>query len=291
VQLDKTSIAIRERGFLDILDLALRVIQGYAGPLAAAALVGIVPLALFNHWLLSGALVGNEFDDLPAGYLWYMSLLIIWEIPLATAPITLYLGQVLFLQPAKPRELYRALVAALPQLLVLQGLMRGLFVLLAIWGYLKEADDGLLALLGFLLVMLWFFLYAFWPYLNEIILLERNPLRRRKGGISTLGRTRAIHAHATSDLIGRWLLSTLIASVLIVAVWQSLVVLRSFLTFHEGFDRFSVSVLLVGATWLVVAFYAVVRFLSYLDLRIRTEGWEIELVMRAEGARLARQVT
>jgi hypothetical protein len=29
-----------------------------------------------------------------------------------------------------------------------------------------------------------------------------------------------------------------------------------------------------------------VRFLSYLDLRIRHEGWEVELLMRAEGLRL-----
>ena len=36
------------------------------------------------------------------------------------------------------------------------------------------------------------------------------------------------------------------------------------------------------AIWLVVAYFAVVRFLAYLDLRIRSEGWEVELLMRAE---------
>jgi hypothetical protein len=35
---------------------------------------------------------------------------------------------------------------------------------------------------------------------------------------------------------------------------------------------------------------SVVRFLSYLDLRIRHEGWEVELRMRAEGAQLVRQL-
>ena len=34
----------------------------------------------------------------------------------------------------------------------------------------------------------------------------------------------------------------------------------------------------------------VVRFLSYLDLRIRHEGWEVELLMRAEALRLATQM-
>ena len=44
------------------------------------------------------------------------------------------------------------------------------------------------------------------------------------------------------------------------------------------------------AIWIVMGYSTVVRFLSYLDLRIRNEGWEIELKMRAEAARLTRQV-
>jgi hypothetical protein len=49
-------------------------------------------------------------------------------------------------------------------------------------------------------------------------------------------------------------------------------------------------VILPAAMWLVVGFTTVVRFLSYLDLRIRHEGWEVELLMRAEAMRLATQV-
>jgi hypothetical protein len=41
--------------------------------------------------------------------------------------------------------------------------------------------------------------------------------------------------------------------------------------------------------WLVVGFFSVVRYLCYLDLRIRREGWEIELKMRAEASRLNRE--
>jgi len=40
--------------------------------------------------------------------------------------------------------------------------------------------------------------------------------------------------------------------------------------------------------WIVVCYFTVVRFLNYLDLRIRREGWEVELWMRAERARLVR---
>ena len=45
------------------------------------------------------------------------------------------------------------------------------------------------------------------------------------------------------------------------------------------------------AAWVVVGYFAVVRFLAYLDRRIRCEGWEVELLMRAEAARLTRQLT
>ncbi len=40
------------------------------------------------------------------------------------------------------------------------------------------------------------------------------------------------------------------------------------------------------AVWVTVGFTAVARFLAYLDLRIRREGWEVELAMRAEGIRM-----
>ena len=45
------------------------------------------------------------------------------------------------------------------------------------------------------------------------------------------------------------------------------------------------------AMWFVAAYLTVVRFLNYLDLRIRDEGWEVELRMRAEAVRLEQQGT
>jgi hypothetical protein len=42
--------------------------------------------------------------------------------------------------------------------------------------------------------------------------------------------------------------------------------------------------------WAVVGFTTVLRFLSYLNLRIRREGWDVELQVRAERARLSHQI-
>ena len=61
-------------------------------------------------------------------------------------------------------------------------------------------------------------------------------------------------------------------------------------SFGWNLDWFKLQVVYPACLWLVVAFMAVVRFLSYLDLRIRHEGWEVELLMRAESLRLAMQM-
>ena len=42
-----------------------------------------------------------------------------------------------------------------------------------------------------------------------------------------------------------------------------------------------------GSLWVVVGYMTVVRFLNYLDVRIRQEGWEVELLIRAEAQKLS----
>ena len=46
-----------------------------------------------------------------------------------------------------------------------------------------------------------------------------------------------------------------------------------------------------GSLWVVVGYMTVVRFLNYLDVRIRQEGWEVELLIRAEAQKLSESLT
>ena len=71
--------------------------------------------------------------------------MVVFEIPLATAPATLYLGQAVFSERADRRALQRDLRKSIPQLIVFQLLLRPLSV--------------------------------FRPFLNEVILLERNAMQ------------------------------------------------------------------------------------------------------------------
>ncbi len=76
---------------------------------------------------------------------------------------------------------------------------------------------------------------------------------------------------------------------------QAIKIALGLLLLYLAFRRVDWDVLLdtlqtVSAFWLVMAYFTVVRFLSYLDQRIRAEGWEVELLLRAERARLESQM-
>lgn len=272
MQLDKTRIAIRERSFIDILDLALAVLREHAGPLTLAIIAGALPVALLNHWLLSGLLLEDAFDpgDV-AGYLFVLALLACWEVPLATAPITLYLGQALFVERPSAGKLVKDFATSLPQLILYQVFVRGVVVWLII--FIPVAFVG-------------------WPYLSEIILLERNPWRKRSpNGTSTLTRSSNMHGRNRGELFNRWFGSVALGVLLTFVVWRSLWFLVRILSGEMESNTPQFSVWLNVALWLVIGYFAIVRFLSYLDLRIRTEGWEVELLLRAEAAHLTRQIT
>ena len=273
LQLDKTRIAVREREYVDVLDLALRVIRVHAGPLVLAFAAGVAPMLLLNGWLLAGY---AEFDfewTFPFVYPFYMVLLIFLEAPLATAPATLYLGKATFTDRPEPREILREFRDSLAQLLLYQGLLR-------VWHFR-------------------------WTYLNEVILLDRNPMRRRAaGGMSTLERSRVLHRVQNVDPASRALPALIVGGTLFIAIWASIFIVRGMLLGQWGLVGF-LWALASGqwewsflkpmftfyfqlSIWIVVCYFTVVRFLTYLDLRIRREGWEVELWMRAERARLVR---
>ena len=284
MQLDKTSIVIRERNYFDILDLALRVVRTYPAPLFITMLLGTIPFAALNHWWIADLAdidYADETGDIvPFGYLFACTLLIVIEMPLATMLTTIFLGQVTFMKQPSAKLIARDAVGSLGQMLIFQVIVR--------------------SLLG-VMVFTWFILFSIWPYLNEVILLERNPLTRRGANrMTTMRRSSALHGGSFGDLFGRWVAALMIVATLVLALWLGLALLGNMLFAStsaadlESGQRYSATdftVYLQAAIWIVVHFFSVVRFLSYLDLRIRREGWEVELMLRAEAARMVRQPT
>lgn len=264
MQLDKTNISIRERGFGEIMGLALQVTRQHFAGLAMATVAGALPFALLNFWLLHELLASEFAWEEDIGFYWfsYLCLLVI-ETPFATGFVTLYLGQITFSNQVNAKLLVRDYFRALPQMIWVLGFLRCL--------------------------MMGIFFMPYWnrPYLGELILLERTPLLSGKTRpITTHLRSGNLHSNNGGDLFGRWILICLVGILLWISLFLSVEQL-SFMTASIQYSDFTWHGIVVPATlWCVVGWTAVVRFLAYLDLRIRHEGWEIELLMRAEAQRL-----
>ena len=91
-----------------------------------------------------------------------------------------------------------------------------------------------------------------------------------------------LHRGQGGDFFVRWTLNMMIGAVLVLAFWGSLAAAASWLLNEHYRTGPFYTCLFPAAMWIVAAYFTVVRFLGYLDLRIRREGWEVELLMRAE---------
>ncbi len=266
---EQSLVTIRERRFGDILDLALHVLRDNALAILFWGLLGILPFALLNYFLLPvearSDIRGQEIEVTTTYALLYFWL-VSWEIPLATSGITLLLGQRMFRPRVHYGQMIRHWFGSLAQLIVLQGIVRGVLHLFCL---------GL------------FVPYLSWPYLNEVILLERNPLVSKKR-MSTMSRSIQLHRLYFGELTVRWFHALWIGGVLCLSLTLGLGTLVAL--FRAQYPPLSwwLAGFFPAAAWITVVFMSVVRFLSYLDLRIRKEGWEIELQLKSEAARLTR---
>lgn len=280
MQLDETRVAIRERTYADICDLAFQIIRGHAVGILTAVILGVMPLAFLNDLLVNQNVLANvnwepgsyqsEEEAAAEAFIAYMfwQALIFVEAPLATAPLTLYLSRILFVAKPSSREIFSTYLGCLPQLFLFQVLIR-----------------GILAVFCFIPVV---FTYWIAPFLNEIILLERGQVGQ------VYRRSSDLHRGMATLIIGRWAASLGFGLVLFFALWFGFLALRDLFIVQADFEHsgevMGLRFLMPAALWLVMSLFAVIRFLSYLDLRIRREGWEIELRMRAEGVRLSQRV-
>jgi hypothetical protein len=284
MQYDKTRIAIRERDLPDLLDLALHMVRAHWLALLVGSAIGAAPFAVLNFWLLKD-LPLVEIED----YTWYvfrMVLLVLFEAPLAAVPATLLLGQAMFFTRFDAGRIVRQTIDSLPQLLFYQLLLRGLLMPQALfWERFGRELAGVMSVY----FLVWVFPFVTWPYLNEMILLERNPLRTKGANRSTWNRSRLFHKGHYGDNFGRLVGCAFLAAAMTSALWLASWHVRGFFTQEYEIDATMFTIHLPVALWMVAGFFTVVRFLSYLDRRIRSEGWEVELVLRAEAERLARQ--
>lgn len=273
MNLEDLSVAVRERPLSELFDLALLLARRHAARLALLAMVGIAPWAALD-WLL---LAGTDPEQ-PAALAWLVVLLVA-QAPIATAPITAYLGEAMFSRQPTVRGALTATRRRLGPLLafaVVRGALVGVPVLL--FSAVGGGTPGLLLL----------FLLMFHPlHAVEVVLLERQPLRaslRRANQLMASWRAESVGQLALGAVV--IVLGTVSAVLAVVTVvnllfWEAVPAEDLLRWFHPG-----ASPLALLVPWPFIAWLAVMRFLSYIDLRTRREGWEIELDLRRAGRRI-----
>lgn len=264
MRLEDVQLAIRPRTILECLDVTFLFCSRHWLGLLLTASIGILPLASFNWWVA----------NIPEmnGYGTY--LLLAMELPWATMFVTLYLGQTTFSQRLSFRRMLRDGLRAVPGLLAFQVMIRGLCLMLVV-----------------LVPVVFLGMY----YLNEIILLEKPPVSRiwnRRTAMNARIMGRIVSMRMLDLMVmygGTWALATLFRA--ISSLWEDR--MDSLRWLFADADSMQEMELIVdwqmqAAFWVVVVFLTVFRFVSYLDCRIRREGWDVELKLRSQ-ATLHRQ--
>jgi hypothetical protein len=248
---DRTLIQIRERSFLDLLDLGLVVVRHRPRELALAAAAGIAPFAVLNHWLLATATNPRT--------LW--PVLLFLEAPWATAPLTLVLGGLMFNQPPRLGPTLGRITRALPSLIFVHLILRGLL-------------GATILLIPLVPGRLWF--------ASEVILLERS------GGLKAVGRCAQLCTDRSGEFVSYAIAQLFFGLTFALCFWTGTgAALSTFfkgsLTWDQPFVTDLGGVRFQLAVWIAIAFFSIARFLIYIDQRIRSEGWELRLRLQSVG--------
>jgi hypothetical protein len=252
---DRTLVQIRERSFLDLLDLSLLLVRQRPWAVLVSAFVGIVPFAALNAWLLSD----------PAFHPALVLPLLHLEAPWATIPLTLTLGGLMFDQAPGTGAMLSRMVRALPALLLIHVVLR---CVLSVTILLMPLVPG------------------YFGFANQVILLEK------AGAMKAVRRCTLLSRQRSGEFFLQWLGQIFFGSVFALCFWAGTSTAFSALTTRRlTWEPQSLSVFTgvrfqVGP-WIAVAFFGVARFLIYIDQRIRLEGWELRLRLRSLGRELA----
>jgi hypothetical protein len=244
VDLSRTRVVFRERGVVDVLDLALRF--------------------LVQHWRafsVTGALVLLPFFGVSVAVARARGPYAAWTLALfasafASAPFTILASRLVFEDDVGALAAAREGLRAAPRLLVLR---------------LVTFVAGGFGLLLFAIPGLWFLSLTL--FVVEVLVLERT------GVTGSMTRSSAIVRRESAEaMMALLLLSTLHVVACLAADSGGRAIVAVILEAHEPEPIWTAgwSVLSLFGFWLFVPYAAVARFFVYLDVRTKSEGWDIQ---------------
>ena len=288
MRFDQTFIAIRDRSILEILDLSLLVVTDHFKPLFWLLIIGATPWVLLDWWLVGWMADTDDFDAL---YYWIMLLLIVSQAQVGTSFMTHYLGQAMFVGRPGIWKTVQGVLKSTAYFWWSHGAIR-MVVPVALCCLIFDRNSWDTSLMIGILLMpvltaIGLGVRAFRPFVSEILLLERTPISKKDDTqVYFKRRSNSLHVAGSSDLFGRFAICAMIALPLGFACFALFVTIDSVLNIRSNSEISYSPFYWIAAQWMVAGFFCVARFLSYIDIRIRQEGWAVELRMRAEGQRL-----
>ena len=297
MQLDRTHVVIRLRTLSEIGDLAMVMIRRYPASLLIGFTAGAAAWAIANALLL-GWIPINEaaygLDDEEAvfevgRYMAWMALLVVLQTPAAGVLTTLYLGQAVFEHRPTWASVFGEAKRQFWRWFWVLGVLRfalPTMVLVAMrWGEPASVGWDIVVPIATLFVVA--IVRSSRPFMPEILLLEQCPFNGDSESTITMARrSKSLHTPMSSDLSGRFLSVSFVLLALTLSVFYTLMWFRGIAFGQWTFmDVFVLLVLYPLALWTVAGVSVLVRLLSYIDTRIRLEGWEVELAIRAEAMR------
>jgi hypothetical protein len=255
MDLSLTRIVLRRRSVLDVLDLALRFVVTHAGSYARVSAVALLPAAIVS-WGVART----------AGWAFGWAVTVFLAL-LAQTPFTALAARLVFQPDVRVRDVLGTSLRALPRvfgLRIVQVLAVGI------------------GLMIFFVPGVWIGISLF--FVVEVAVLERatfggalsRSLRIASGqsGHALVAVLTLLGLHVTAiflgDEVGRAILVDLFQFSAPETLWTA-----------------GGSALALLGFWLFVPYVATARFLVYLDLRTRSEGWDIQTRFAAIARRAA----
>ena len=303
MQLDKTAIVISQRSAVDLVDLSLFVMRRYWQPITYFAVLGIIPFAIADlvlSWPLAqyDSLLISSLDISTSGvyhfrYLCVITALILMQSPFALSAVTYFIGQAVFIERPTAKQVFSAVWKRKGAMILIVGILRMSLLsfvpayLLFLTPVFQPEIEIPLYLLGMCGMV--YFVRGFRPFAAEILLLERCPVLKSKKRPEQLAygqRSRWLHSNLYNELFSVHLGVTFVEILTVLSISMSLLFLIGVLTGIWRWGLWMDLILYPLTIWIVSTWGTVIRFLLYMNSRIRTEGWEIELRLKAEAQRL-----
>jgi hypothetical protein len=244
MDLSRARVVLRQRSVLDVLDLSLRFVVAHAGAYARVTLAAVVPAALLS-WGLAQA----------AGWVWGWTATILLALLVQTS-FTVLASRLVFSPAVRLRDVLRATASALPRVLALRLLQ--------------------VALVG---VGLFFFVApGLWIGVTLLVVIEAAVLEGAPVGGAIARSLRLTSAQSAQAVAASLVLLVLHAAATFLGDDVGRAVVSGLLQFREPEALWTAggSALALAGFWIFLPFVATARFFVYLDLRTRSEGWDIQ---------------